>query len=180
MANFIFFYFDQTYAGFINNLGRYNPELGERKLALSKMNIYTIQYWIIRRFSGKDIKSYINGNFRNYYSFMEKDAKILSDIDNYIKYLLEESWNYGKLDFWALYHERLPYFNPRFKFSAFLGDEPAFISDQEYIPLDFVFTGSVIPPTALLVGPVYVKSFAEMSHTTPHNIIAETHCGSLL
>ncbi len=51
LANFIFFYFDHTYIGFINNLGRHNPELGDRKLALTKLNIITIQHWVIRKFA---------------------------------------------------------------------------------------------------------------------------------
>ncbi len=50
VANFIFFYFDHTYIGFINNLGRHNPELGDRKLAITKLNIITIQHWVIRKF----------------------------------------------------------------------------------------------------------------------------------
>lgn len=56
------FYFEQTYRGFVNNLGIYNPKMGERKLVLSKMNIHTIQYWIIRHFHGKNMSYIMEAN----------------------------------------------------------------------------------------------------------------------
>jgi hypothetical protein len=172
IANFIFFYFDCTYTGFINNLGKYNPEIADQKLALTKLNIITVQHWIIRGFSPCG-PYYNDKGVREDYCFLDNERIKLyggSMQAYHLGYHYPHSYSIIKL-----YKEREPYFNPRFKYSEYPDHPPEYIGPGSYIPLSF--KNKPLPGYLFAVTPFYTKIFTKAKSTTPNNDLVKDHYG---